>query len=105
MKNLHLSFILFKFFLIRTLLTNVTLIVNEFFYVKSSGISPLMIDNLIDHVDNLVCMSSSCFDPIELSIYNVLKFNLNNELGKNNNIMNDDNVEEHVELAFGNNNS
>lgn len=66
-----------------------------------------MIDNLIstiDHVDNLVCMSSSCFDSIELSIYNVLKFNLNNEFGKNNNIMNDDNVEEHTKLAFGNNN-
>jgi hypothetical protein len=88
-------------------LTNVTLIVNELFNVKSSGISPLMINNFIstiDLVDNLVCMSSSRFNSIELSIYNVLKFNLNNEFGKNNNIMNDDNVEEHTKLAFGNNN-
>lgn len=88
-------------------LTNVTLIVNELFNVKSNGISPLMINNFIstiDLVDNLVCMSSSRFNSIELSIYNVLKFNLNNEFGKNNNIMNDDNVEEHTKLAFGNNN-
>jgi hypothetical protein len=90
-----------------TPLTNVTLIINDIFNVKSSGISPLMINDLIstiNHIENLICMSSSCFDSIEPSIYNVLKFNFNNEFGKNNNIMNDDNVEKHVELAFGNNN-